>query len=167
MLVELSVAMAIIAQLFCIQPEAEVSAQVVAAARAPAPAAERALWLARSASSFLVVGDCSVLSLSAYLLLPPLACVLAPLLGIAAVALGSSRGLRIYAGWNQASLASVAVALALLVANARQVGAQSAVEPCVVLAAKLLSAQLVPVQLAVVEAARPLRGWRGLRLSAY
>ena len=61
-----------------------------------------------------------------------------------------------------AGLVSCSVALALIVADARQLGLQSAVEPFCLLLVKVLAAQCVPVQLAALEAARPVSGWRGL-----
>jgi hypothetical protein len=159
MLVEISLTMVIVAQLFCVPPDSDISG---AGSRGGAGSASQSGG-APALSSLFVVGECSFASLVLFLALPPLAGLLSPLLGLLAVAGGSSRALRTYAAWNHLSgAATCAVALALIVADARQLGQQSAVEPCVLLLAKVLAAQCVPVQLATLEAARPVRGWRGL-----
>jgi hypothetical protein len=159
MLVEISLTMVIVAQLFCVPPDSDISG---AGSRGGAGSASQSGG-APALSSLFVVGECSFASLVLFLALPPLAGLLSPLLGLLAVAGGSSRALRTYAAWNHLSGAAIcAVALALIAADARQLGLQSAVEPCVLLLAKVLAAQCVPVQLATLEAARPVRGWRGL-----
>ena len=161
MLVEISLTMVIVAQLFCVPPDSDISGAGGAGSRGAGGASQSGG--APALSSLFVVGECSFASLVLFLALPPLAGLLSPLLGLLAVAGGSSRALRTYAAWNHLSgAATCAVALALIVADARQLGQQSAVEPCVLLLAKVLAAQCVPVQLATLEAARPVRGWRGL-----
>jgi hypothetical protein len=117
---------------------------------------------ASGGGSFALPEQCSFFALLLYLLLPPLACVLPPLAGLVALALQSPRAMRLYAIWNGASLWCTSVALAVIIAYLQLLGWDALFIPFGLLAAKLLSAQLVPIELAVLESARPIRGWRGL-----
>ena len=93
---------------------------------------------------------------------PPGAFVLPALLGLGAVAVQSSRALRLYALWNAVSLWSGGVAAALVVAYVRVLGWRTVLFPLVLMCLKTAAAQCVGVQLYEIESARPIRGWRGL-----
>ena len=146
MLVEISLTMAVVAQLFCVPPDGDISggSDHGGGGRGGGGGAAQPGG-APAISSLFVVGECSFASLVLYFALPPLAGLLSPLLGLLAVAGGSSRALRTYASWNYLSgCASCAVALALIVADARQLGMQSAAEPFMLLLVKVLAAREYP-----------------------
>jgi len=105
---------------------------------------------------------CDYVPVALYLAFPPGASILPPLFCLGALASQSARGLRLYAAWNGASIWSTAVALALVAVNVRVLGLPLLAYPVGLLCLKVLSAQCVPPQLAHIESARPIRGWRGL-----
>jgi hypothetical protein len=152
LLTELALTVVIVAQISCIQPASDISS----------PSSTQVANLETTQKSFLVIGDCSFVEVSIYLLLPPLTCLLSPLAGLAAIARGSSRALRTYSLWNVVSLLTALIALILVVLNIRQLGVLSIIEPCLLLVIKVFAAQLVPVQLSSIECTRPVRGWQGL-----
>lgn len=146
MLSELALTFILVSELWCIEPVAE--------------AGGRTRQLLASVTD--EASSCTYAPIAVYLAAPPGACVLPALLGLAAVAAQSARGLRIYASWNGASLWSTSVALVLVVYHVRVLGKHMVAIPFGLMLAKLLSAQCIPTQLAEIETARVIRGWRGL-----
>lgn len=153
---EVSLTIMCVAVLWCIEPSSDIGGPALKEGDTAAAYAYGGV------PDILVIGECSYTALLIYLAAPPLTCILPSLLGLVALATQSSRELRVYAEWNGYSIWSTLVALTVLVINVQQVGASTLSIPFGLLAAKLLSAQLVPVQLASLETARPVRGWRGL-----
>jgi hypothetical protein len=141
-------------ELTCVEPLAEAGG---AAADSSANVAVR-----NAAAAAAGGGSCNYAPLVAFLLLPPAAFVAPSLVGLAALALQSAKGLTLYAGYNAASMGSALVATALSWWFAPVLGSSMVALPVALLALKLAAAQLVPRQLAVIEADRPVRGWRGL-----
>ena len=105
---------------------------------------------------------CNHLPLALFAVLPPGAFLLPSLLGQVALAAQSSRGLRLYAAWNGASLWALLAAAAVIIAYRAALGIELLAYPAALLAAKVLAAQCVPAELAEIERFRPIRGWRGL-----
>lgn len=160
LLAELALTLVLVSELWCVEPPDEAGGALHAAAPmlppvvpqmpiAPQPVGPKAT-------------SCDYVPVSIYLTVPPGAFALPSFFGLLAVAGQSARGLRIYASWNGASVWSTAVALALVAANIRVLGAQLLAYPLALLALKALSAQCVPLQLAAIERLRGVRGWRGL-----
>jgi hypothetical protein len=116
----------------------------------------------RGDGEVLVAGGCSYTLLLLYVTLPPAAAVLPPLLGIVAAATQSAPLMREYGVWHAASVVPVLVLLALGGAYAGQLGGVALGLPLALLCIKLVQSQLLGLLLAEVEAARPVRGWRGL-----
>ncbi len=170
MLLEVSMTMVLVAQLWCIEPASDISNgnddSGGGGGGAPSFTGEEGdggdgggpLGII----DLLVVGECSFSALVVYLAAPPLTCVLPALLGLVAVASGSSRGLRTYAAWNGFSIWTTLVGLIVVIFNLQQLGASTLILPFVLLFIKFVVSQLVPLQLVAIESARPVRGWRGL-----
>ncbi len=165
LLVEVSLTIVCVAVLWCIEPRSDIATAVIIPLdleNGLNNGLNSTSSLGADIPDILVIGECSYTALLIYLAAPPLTCILPPLLGLVALATQSSRSFRMYAEWNGFSIWSTLVALVVLGINIQQVGPSALLIPFGLLGAKLLSAQLVPLQLATVEAARPVRGWRGL-----
>jgi hypothetical protein len=158
MLLEVSLTIVLIAQLWCIEPAADIGDVDAEGSGGGGGGGSGAF----GPGNLLVVGECSFFALVVYLAAPPLTCLLPSLLGLFAVSLGSARGLRMYAAWNGFSIWSTLVAVTVVLANLTQLGADTLTIPFLLLGIKIFAAQLVPVQLVAIEGARPVRGWRGL-----
>ena len=156
MLVDVSLTFVMVSELFCVEPLDDTGG----GSPPPPPPQQRALL--SGIDDAIAANNCNYVPLALYFALPPLSFLAAPLLGLAAVSLQSSRALRLYAVWNGSSLWSATMATALVIYNASVLGT-----PLIGLASglfltKLLSAQCVPTELAAIESHRPINGWRGL-----
>ena len=116
----------------------------------------------RNNGEVLVAAQCSYTLLLFYLLLPPGAALLPPLLGLVAITTQSAPLLREYGAWHATSVLPVLALLGLAESYAGQLGGVALGLPLTLLGIKVIQAQLLTVLLAEVEAARPVRGWRGL-----
>ena len=115
-----------------------------------------------SGREILVVGECSFSSLLLYLILPPLASILPPFLSLVAISAQSPRMLRTVSQWRTVSLLPTLLTLALAPKYAQQLGTSVLVMPVFLTALCAVQVQLGVVEVAELEAARPVRGWRGL-----
>ena len=113
-------------------------------------------------AELFIPSTCTYVPFVLYLSLPPGAFILPSLLGMAAVASQSARGLRLYGAWNGASVWSAAVALVITSIYMQVLGVETLILPYCLIALKLFCAQCVPIELAEIETSRPIRGWRGL-----
>jgi len=107
--------------------------------------------------------SCSYTFFSLYLLLPPAAAVASPFLLLAAVALQSPTLLRQASSWHVGAMLAASVSLCIAQGGFTvQMGSIGWLIPAALLGLGLVQAQLIPWQVAELEAARPVRGWRGL-----
>lgn len=144
MLAEVAVTIVLVSELWCVEP----------------------LPTSSSSSSVLITHfsdqECNMGPLVVWAALPPGACILPTLLGLGAVAVQSSRALRLYSLWNAFSLWNVGVAAALVLVFLPVLGLYVLSLPLLLFILKTASAQCVGVQLYEIESSRPIRGWRGL-----
>jgi len=152
LLAEIVITFVLASELFCLEPASE------AGAPGPRVNAMRLLQVVDPAAP----AECNYIPFAIFFSVPPAAAVLPPILGLAALAAQSSRGLRMYASWNGASLWSAGVSLVVVFAHLDVLPLYAIALPLALTIAKLASAQCVPWQLAEIEATRAVRGWRGL-----
>jgi hypothetical protein len=150
LLTELAMTLMLSAQLFCIEPETEAGGRSADGLTAP------------TSLQLVLAEGCDYTPFIVYLSAPPGATFVPPLLGLAALALQSASTMNIYAAWNGRSLWTASVAFAVTLIYLKVLGRSVIAIPVALFAAKIISAQLVPLELAEFEADRPVRGWRGL-----
>lgn len=113
-------------------------------------------------SEILVVGQCSFSSLLLYLTIPPAAAIFPPFVSLIAISLQSPSLLRVASQWRGVALLPTLLSLVLAPTYAQQLGSLVLTIPATLCGLCLLQTQLGMVEVAEMEAARPVRGWRGL-----
>ncbi|GMF13433.1 unnamed protein product [Phytophthora lilii] len=111
--------------------------------------------------------DCSASIMVPVLLVPPLALVVSPIMGIVSLALSSSTFTRRFSVWNALSMVSVGIAiLACIAQSSRLVAPWFAgplpLLPVIAMGVKAGQAYLVERYIAFQETQRRRRGWRGI-----
>ncbi|KAG2824558.1 hypothetical protein PC116_g12064 [Phytophthora cactorum] len=111
--------------------------------------------------------DCSASIMVPVLLVPPLALVVSPIMGIVSLALSSSTFTRRFSVWNALSMISVGIAiLACIAQSSRLVAPWFAgplpLLPVIAMGVKAGQAYLVERHIAFQETQRRRRGWRGI-----
>lgn len=111
--------------------------------------------------------NCSATILIPVLLVPPLALVLSPIMGIVSLALSSSTFTRRYSVWNALSIVSVGIAIVACMARSSRLLAPwfagpLPLLPAIALGVKAGQAYLIERYIAFQETHRRRRGWRGL-----
>jgi hypothetical protein len=111
--------------------------------------------------------NCSATILVPVLLVPPLALVLSPIMGIVSLALSSSTFTRRYSVWNALSMVSVGIAIVACMARSNRLLAPwfagpLPLLPVIALGVKAGQAYLIERYIAFQETHRRRRGWRGL-----
>lgn len=111
--------------------------------------------------------DCSASIMVPVLLVPPLALVVSPIMGIISLALSSSTFTRRFSVWNALSMISVGIAiLACIAQSSRLVAPWFAgplpLLPVIAMGVKAGQAYLVERYIAFQETQRRRRGWRGI-----
>ncbi|ETN20331.1 hypothetical protein PPTG_03357 [Phytophthora nicotianae INRA-310] len=111
--------------------------------------------------------DCSASIMVPVLLVPPLALVVSPIMGIVSLALSSSTFTRRFSVWNAMSMISVGIAiLACIAQSSRLVAPWFAgplpLLPVIAMGVKAGQAYLVERYIAFQETQRRRRGWRGI-----
>lgn len=111
--------------------------------------------------------DCSASIMVPVLLVPPLALVVSPIMGIVSLALSSSTFTRRFSVWNALSMASVGIAiLACIAQSSRLVAPWFAgplpLLPVIAMGVKAGQAYVVERYIAFQETKRRRRGWRGI-----
>ncbi|KAG1712591.1 hypothetical protein DVH05_000333 [Phytophthora capsici] len=111
--------------------------------------------------------DCSASIMVPVLLVPPLALVVSPIMGIVSLALSSSTFTRRFSVWNALSMISVGIAiLACIAQSSRLVAPWFAgplpLLPVIAMGVKAGQAYLVERYIAFQETQRRRRGWRGI-----
>ncbi|CAI5709932.1 unnamed protein product [Peronospora destructor] len=111
--------------------------------------------------------DCSASIMVPVLLMPPLALIVSPIVGIISLALSSSTFTRRFSVWNALSMISVGIAiLACIAQSSRLVAPWFAgplpLLPVIAMGVKAGQAYLVERYIAFQETQRRRRGWRGI-----
>ncbi|RLN57190.1 hypothetical protein BBJ29_005479 [Phytophthora kernoviae] len=111
--------------------------------------------------------DCSASIMVPVLLVPPLALIVSPIMGIVSLALSSSTFTRRFSVWNALSMASVGIAiLACIAQSSRLVAPWFAgplpLLPVIGMVVKAGQAYLIERYIAFQETQRRRRGWRGI-----
>ena len=88
--------------------------------------------------------------------------MVAPSGAVTAIATQSAARLRLLARLNAATLVSIVAAVAVIVEFEFELEHPAVLLPVGLLATKAAAAFLIPLQVAAIEGARPVRGWRGL-----
>jgi len=141
--IEIMLILFLVASLWCLEP----SDSVVEAGRG---------------GEILVIGQCSFSALLIFLSAPPAASLLPPFLSIFAISLQSPKLLRTACQWRTVSLIPNLLSLALAPNYFQQLGTSVLLIPVGLVFLILLQIQLSLVEIAELEAVRPVRGWRGL-----
>ena len=156
-LLDLTLTVGMVSELFCVEPAADVVVSSMNSFRRLVALPQQVLR-----ASNLITDKCNYVPVALYVSLPPLGLALPQLYGLVAVAMQNPKALRRYVVWNSTSIVSCIVAFILVAVNINVLNAQLLILPLGLLACKVVAAQCVPIQLSVSEASRPVRGWRGL-----
>ncbi|RMX68290.1 hypothetical protein KXD40_008084 [Peronospora effusa] len=111
--------------------------------------------------------DCSASIMVPVLLMPPLALIVSPIVGIISLALSSSTFTRRFSVWNALSMISVGIAILACVAQSSRLVAPwfagpLPLLPVIAMGVKAGQAYLVERYIAFQETQRRRRGWRGI-----
>ncbi|RLN54245.1 hypothetical protein BBJ28_00005623 [Nothophytophthora sp. Chile5] len=111
--------------------------------------------------------NCSASIMVPVLLVPPLALVVSPIMGIVSLALSSSTFTRRYSVWNALSMISVGIAICACIAQSSRLVAPwfagpLPLLPAIAMGVKAGQASLIERYIAFQETQRRRRGWRGI-----
>lgn len=147
---EAGVIFVMFASFWCLEPLAETAATENGGGGGASPA------------DFFVDGECSFSALFVFLATPPFLVLITPFVGIYAVAMQSAFAFRRLAMFNAVTLLSAIAAASAIYQYQLELAHPAIILPFLLFLIKCFVALTIPVELAYIELARPVRGWRGL-----